>query len=312
MKYTALDSTSLDNLQALIAKHPFLNLVSSKEALPDSLGVGLPLIQVETPKCSALISLQGAHLLQFKTAQGNPLLWVSPNCDFTPGVALRGGVPLCLPWFGPAADNPKKPKHGFARNQFWQLSYVQPVSDGAVELTFLLMHSADERFGYDFSAELRMTLGDSVKLELTVNNTSFTAFDCSFAFHNYFPVAQLNGVTVPELTGRIYKDNFDNHREYTQTTSIDFTSPVDRVFPAIDSSLSITGQYPARIAHNNCPSVITWNPGSEAAGAIADIGLGQEKYFVCVERGAVLDEKWSIPAGGKQTAWIEFSDFSAA
>lgn len=305
MKYPALDSATLENLQALVAQHSALSLVSSKDALPDSLGTGLPLIQVETEKCSALVSLQGAHLLQFKTTQGNPLLWVSPNCDFTPGVALRGGVPLCLPWFGPASDDPKKPKHGFARNQFWQLSFVQNTQD-AIELTFLMTHGADHRFGYDFSAELRMTLGDTAKLELTVNNTGLAPFECSFAFHNYFPVNALAGITVPELTGRTYKDNFQGYAEFEQELPLDFTSPVDRVFPNVESTLTLSTPSPVVIEHSNCPSVVTWNPGAEAAGNIGDIGLGQEKYFVCVERGAVLDEKWAIPAGGKETAWIKF------
>lgn len=308
MKHSSLGPKSLQQLTQLIEATSFLSLVNSRDALPESLGEGLPLIQVETEHCSALISLQGAHLLQFKTTSGNPLLWLSPNCDFTPGAALRGGVPICLPWFGPAPDDAKKPKHGFARNNFWQLTTASLDTKGVAELTFVFMHKADTLFGYDFSAELRMFLGDSAKLELTVNNTDFAPFDCSFAFHNYYCVDKLANASVPELTGKNYKDNFENHREYTQDSHIRFDTPVDRVFPEVYEALTIEGSPRIRITHNNCPSVITWNPGIEAAKNISDIGEGQEQFYICVERGTVLAEKWTIPSGGLETAWMEFKE----
>ena len=100
MHITIPDAQSTLHLEQLVAKSSFLRLTTSKAQYPNAPGAGLPLLVVETPLCSAVIALQGAHLLEFKTTDGDPLLWLSPNCDFTPGVALRGGVPLCLPWFG--------------------------------------------------------------------------------------------------------------------------------------------------------------------------------------------------------------------
>ena len=109
--------TPSPELQTLIAQSPFLELTSSQQHYSHAKGDGLPLIRVCTPLCEAIISLQGAQLLEFKTHIGTPLLWLSPNCNFTEGTALRGGVPICLPWFGPNTEDPSKPKHGFARNQ---------------------------------------------------------------------------------------------------------------------------------------------------------------------------------------------------
>ena len=88
------DSDNIQKLEQQIAKYPFLRLANSKELYPNSPGSGLPLLVVETALCSAVISLQGAQLLEFKTTDGDALLWLSPNCDFTPGAALRGGVPV--------------------------------------------------------------------------------------------------------------------------------------------------------------------------------------------------------------------------
>ncbi len=300
------NAASIQQLQQLVAKSPFLTLTSSQELYPDSPGTGLPLLTVETPLCSAVISLQGAHLLEFKTTNGDPLLWLSPKCDFTPGTALRGGVPLCLPWFGVNQADPTKPKHGFARNQFWVFSGARQQSDGSVELEFLFQSDANNLFAYDFSAEVRMTLGNSAKIELAINNTDTESFECSWAMHNYHRISSLADVRVEGLAEKKYLDNFENHAEKHQSGNINFPGPVDRVYPAIENPVIIKSSPTIEITHHNCPSVIVWNPGTEAAANIVDIGAGNEQFYICVERGAVLGEKWHLPAGARMSAWMEF------
>jgi len=108
MYITTPDAQSTLQLEQSVAESGCLRLTTSKAQYPDHSGAGLPLLVVETNLCSAVIALQGAQLLEFKTINGDPLLWLSPNCDFTPGVALRGGVPLCLPWFGVNQTDPTK------------------------------------------------------------------------------------------------------------------------------------------------------------------------------------------------------------
>lgn len=300
------NAASTLRLEQLAAKSGFLRLTTSNEQYPDAQGSGLPLLVVESSLCSAVISLQGAHLLEFKTTSGDPLLWLSPNCDFTPGTALRGGVPLCLPWFGVNQTDPAKPKHGFARNSFWELGKTQLLSDGTVELEFLFVSDANQLFTFDFSAELRMTLGNSAKLELTVNNTDTDDFDCSWAMHNYHRIGSLADVRVLGLAERKYLDNLEGHAEKHQAGDVNFPGPVDRVYPAIDNIVTIKESPTIEITHSNCPSVVVWNPGAEAAAKIADIGEGQEQFYICVERGAVLSEKWHLPAGTSKSAWMEF------
>ncbi|HCS65509.1 MAG TPA: D-hexose-6-phosphate mutarotase [Cellvibrio sp.] len=300
------DAESKLHLEQLVAKSGFLRLTTSKEQYPSAPGTGLPLLVVETELCSAVISLQGAHLLEFKTTSGDPLLWLSPNCDFSAGTALRGGVPLCLPWFGVNQIDPTKPKHGFARNNFWELGEAHLLSDGSVELEFLFLSDANELFPFDFSAELRMTLGNNAKLELTINNTDTEDFDCSWAMHNYHRISSLKDVRVLGLAERKYLDNLEGHAEKHQSGDVDFPGPVDRVYHSIENTVSISGSPSIEITHSNCPSVVVWNPGSEAAAKIADIGEGQEQFYICVERGAVLSEKWHLPAGTSKSAWMEF------
>ncbi len=301
-------TASSTELSELINRCSFLKVINSKEAFPNSKGTGLPLISVKTPTCEALVALQGAHLLSFRSTNGTPLLWVSPNCDFTPGVALRGGVPICLPWFGPNSSDPKKPKHGFARNRDWLLSDANISTDGAVLLTFDFSSLANALFDFAFDAQLVMTLGSSIKLEIRVTNKDRVPFNCSWALHSYHPVSSLKDVHVKGLAGRTYLDNLEGHAEKIQQGDVSFTGAVDRVFPGVENSLEVVGLPHIEIHHHNCPSVVVWNPGPVNAAAIADIGAGNEQCYICVERGAVLGEKWTLAAGESQFAWVEIKE----
>ena len=290
-----------------IKRHDFLQLTNNQEAFSGSKGTGLPIIRVHTQKCDALIAIQGAHLLSFKAQDGNQLLWVSPNCDFTSGVALRGGIPVCLPWFGPNTD-PAKPKHGFARNQDWIFTKAKLLANGDAELVFTFASNANDLFDFDFVAQLVMTLGDKIKLEICVSNLDKKNFDCSWVLHSYHPVTSLNNVQVKGLAGRTYLDNLEKHAAKVQHGDVDFPGEVDRVFPAIENPLEIVGTPNIHITHHNCPSVVVWNPGAANAAKMADVGAGNEQGYICVERGAVLDEKWNIAAGENKTAWVEISE----
>ena len=305
---TSLPSEQITSLKKVLHDNDFLQLISSSEQYPGSQGSGLPLLRLQTPLCHAVIALQGAQLLEFSTANGKPLLWLSPNCNFSAGTALRGGVPVCLPWFGPHPTDPKKPKHGFARNQPWQLNNAALLSDGTAELTFAFNSPANELFAFNFSAELSMTLGNTVKLAITVTNNDTQAFDCSWVLHSYYKVNSLNTVRVQGLAGRTYLDNLENHAEKYQQGDVDFPYEVDRVFPDIKNDLTIVNESSIAITHHNCPSVVVWNPGAGNAAKMADVGAGNEQQFICVERGAVMQERWNLKAGESESAWVELRE----
>lgn len=299
--------TSFPNLETFVAQNSFLTLESSKTLYPPAPGEGLPLLVVNTPACRAVIALQGAQLLEFAPTGNADLLWLSPNCLFTAGNALRGGVPVCLPWFGVNREDPSKPKHGFARNRPWHLTAAESKADGNCELVFTLVSEPNELFAYAFTAELKMVLGKTAKLTLSVTNTDSRAFACSWALHSYHPIASLTDVRVKGLAGREYLDNLQGHARKLQIDDVAFNGEVDRVFPAIENALTIEGTPSITINHHNCPSVIVWNPGAENAAKIADIGAGQEQNYICVERGAVLDEQWQLAAGETQSGWVEIA-----
>jgi len=128
--------------------------------------------------------------------------------------------------------------------------------------------------------------------------------------HSYYPVSSLEEARVLGLAGRTYLDNLDNHAPKIQHGDVHFPAEVDRVFPAIDNTVKISGSPEIQINHHNCPSVVVWNPGATKAANIADIGPGNEQAYICVERGAVLSEKWDLTAGETRSAWVEIKEMN--
>lgn len=184
------------------------------------------------------------------------------------------------------------------------------LDSGAAELTFLFTSPANDLFAFDFTAQLILTLGATAKLALKVSNTDSKPFPCSWVLHSYHSVSSLADVRVKGLAGRHYLDNLENHAEKIQRDPVSFNGEVDRVYPAIDQELSIQGTPAIAIRHHNCPSVVVWNPGAELAAKMADVGAGNEQHYICVERGAVMQEQWHLAAGESRSAWLEFAEIT--
>lgn len=297
---------NLAYLNSILENAPFLQLTSSKQAYPNHKGEGMPLLQVHSAKCKALIALQGAHVLSFtpNSSENQDFLWLSPNADFTLGKALRGGIPLCLPWFGPDKLNPKNPKHGFARNTDWELTKACVNDDDNIELHFAFNSPANSMWAWSFYAELMLTLGEKLFLTLRTKNLSDSDMPFSFALHSYHPVKNLEEAAIRGLAGRTYLDNLANNQAKAQEGDVTFAQEVDRYFLNVDNTIEIFGNPKLLLEHENCPSVITWNPGAINAKNIADIGEDNHKSYICAERGAVLDDSWLIAPNETKTARI--------
>jgi glucose-6-phosphate 1-epimerase len=181
------------------------------------------------------------------------------------------------------------------------------LEDGNCELVFDLDSEPNALFDYRFTAQLRMTLGRSAKLELSITNRDKREFSCSWALHSYHPVDALAQARVQGLEGKTYLDNLEGLTEKTQQGDMVFEGEVDRVFHGVDNPLRISGSPEIILTHDNCPSVIVWNPGPKNAAAIADIGAGNDQAYICVYRGAVLREQWQLGPGESRLGWLEIN-----
>lgn len=290
-------SQSTEELQQLISAHPFVTLTDSQTLYPSHPGTGIPLLSVKTPLCEAVIALNGAQLMSFRPTGGDELLWVSPNCKFSSDSSLRGGIPLCLPWFGPHPTDSNRPNHGFARTAQWQLTTVEQTEDGNCTLTLNYQHQADDRFEHDFNAELTLQLGTEPSLSLALTNQSDQPFDASWVMHTYFAIDDIANVEVLGLDGHDYSDKVAGGKIFTQQGTVTFDGEVDRVYTDIQAPVTIAGARQIRVSGDNCPSVVVWNTGSELAAKVDDIGADNHTGYVCVERGACLSDIWQLAPG---------------
>lgn len=242
----------------------------------------LDVIVVDHPQVKASFALQGAHLLSWKPAGEEEVLWLSGNTPFKNGVALRGGVPVCWPWFGPA-EQKDLPSHGFARNLPWTLK-AHNEDDNGVVLTFELQSSDATRqyWAHDFTLYARYKLGKTCEIELEAHGE----FETTSALHTYFNVGDINAVKVSGLGDR-YIDKVNDAQEGVLADGVQtFPDRTDRVYinpeacsvihdTALNRSIEV-------IHHHHC-NVVGWNPGPALSVSMGDMPDDGYKTFVCVE-----------------------------
>lgn len=259
----------------------------------------LPCIMVKTSRCTAVVALQGAQLLSFKPIGDRDWLWLSPLAKFQTGVAIRGGIPICAPWFGVNRQHTALPKHGFVRNRMWQLTGADELDEHLVRLRFKFLSDIGdtENFPWPIYAELEMYLADEVSLSLRIGNMGELPMPLSFAFHSYFAVDDLSHVEIPELAGQQYLDNTDALTTKLQPTALRFSDEVDQVYNGVATSQSLcAGEDVIYVAAQHCDTAIVWNPGARLATHMSDIGNHFFEY-VCLERGMAFNDELELPAG---------------
>ncbi len=262
---------------------------------------GLRGLKVDTPLCSALLSFQGAHLLQFQTTDKVPLLWLSEDAIFKAGKSARGGIPLCFPWFGTPADK-DKPAHGFARHRLWTLTAARRDGD-IVTLELELTDDADTRklWPHAFRARQTLVLGRNITLTLTVENRDKTPFTFTFAQHSYFPTSDILRTRVEGLEGRPYFDATQDWKILeSEADGIRFSAETDRVYEGAGGHYHIVDEAAGHtivIRSDDCKSAIVWNPWTEKSARMGDMGTDGWRGMLCVESGNTGSDAITLAAG---------------
>lgn len=260
-----------------------LTPVLSRRQLDD-----LELIVVDHPQVKASVTLQGAHLLSWKPAGEEEVLWLSGNTPFKNGVALRGGVPICWPWFGPSAQQ-GLPSHGFARNLPWALK-GHDEDDNGVVLTFALKSSDATRqyWPHEFTLLARFKLGKTCEIELEAHGE----FETTSALHTYFNVGDIAAVKVSGLGDR-YIDKVKNAEEGVLSNGTEtFPDRTDRVYLNAETCSVIHDDALNRnidVTHHHNSNVVAWNPGPALSVSMGDMPDDGYKTFVCVETCCVTE-----------------------
>lgn len=258
-------------------------------------------IVVDGPQAQARIAVQGAQILSWRPGGGQDVLWCSPMIAPGSGKAMRGGIPICWPWFGPH-DEPGRPQHGHARNAIWRLEHVVRTGAGW-RLSFGNPAGAE-----GLSARLGMEVGNSLSAELRTCNEGSSPATFSTAFHTYFRVGNVTGIRVRGLDGATYRDNSDGGRSKVQNGDLTISGETVALFDSSPAAVVLEDPALARrihVARSGGASTIVWNPMA-AARTMADIPSGQEREFICVESGAMGAASVTLAEGAIHTLGVVY------
>jgi glucose-6-phosphate 1-epimerase len=265
---------------------------------------GLDLVELETPASTCNVAPHGAQVLSFAPRGGRDWLWVSPKARWRVGAALRGGIPICFPWFGPHPSERGFPAHGFARTQLWRLAGVDEVAGERLRAVFELGADAQTTalFPHPFTARATVIAGDDLQLSFEVENRGSDPFAFEIALHTYFAVSDIATISVEGLGGCGYVDKVAGGARRRQDDGpLRIMGEVDRVY---DSGGPLTLLDPAvsrslRLETAGAASSVVWNPGPDKARALADLEPDGFRGFVCIESGNVGDGRIDLPPGGR-------------
>jgi glucose-6-phosphate 1-epimerase len=289
-----------------------LDNLNAAHAIPDQLTFiagpgGLPLIEVHNAHASAQVSLYGGQVLRLRphTASAD-LLFVSERARYQVGTAIRGGIPVCWPWFGADPEGLGRPNHGFARTRLWSVAGTTALPDGATQITLALTDTPDTRaiWPHPFRLELEIIVGPSLRLALLTRNTGGQPFTTTQALHSYLAVGELARTAVAGLDGCPYFDKAAGTPGALrqQLGAVTFTAEVDRIYTDAPAALRVqvgAGQRTLRIRSEGSRSAVVWNPGATLAAGMADLADDEYQRFVCVETANVADDAVTVPPGGE-------------
>lgn len=267
---------------------------------------GLPMLIVENPLGRTVVALQGAHVMAFQPAGRDEMLWVSPKTLLQEGVAIRGGIPLCLPWFAHGPDG--KTMHGFARVKDWTVTAVERLESGATRLTMELSGDAatNALWPHAFYFRLEIEAGRTLKMAMTVENRGADAAPLAFAFHTYFAVPDVAKARVSGLDGTTYIDKMDNFARKPQAGEVTITSVTDRIYLDVPTRQTIATGAGEIAIESASKCAVVWNAWSNDKN-IPDLGEGNHVGYLCVERGDVADHAVTLPPGGTYKASMTLS-----
>ncbi len=267
---------------------------------------GLPKVLITTCLATAEMYLHGAQVTSWRPAGSEEVIFLSEHSHWETGRAIRGGIPICFPWFRAKADDPTAPAHGFVRNREWRLDSITGEEDRSVTLSCSTESDASTRRWWpnEFRLVHRISIGKILRLELTATNTGSTPLRFEEALHTYFRVGQVQSARVRGLDGVRYLDNTDGNREKTQSGDLTIAATIDNAYlntRGAPELIDPTLHRAIRTDKKNSATTVVWNPWQQGAAALSDLGDDEWQYMTCVEASNILDSAVLLLPGEQHT-----------
>jgi glucose-6-phosphate 1-epimerase len=292
----------LKTLNRLFAREDKVNFVEGPS--------GMPLIEVATAQAQATVALYGGQLLSYKPARAeHDLFYLSEKAQYQQGKAIRGGVPLCWPWFGDDPGDLGRQAHGFARNLFWDVLDSQ-LHDDKVEITLGLESTATSKQWWpsEFRLRKKIHIGEQLNISLTTENKGDIPFSMSKALHSYFRVGDITQARVAGLDGVDYLDKTLDYAKHKQTGDVTAEGETDRVYLNAPSRVSIVDPALKRridIEHQGADNFVVWNPWDKAA-ELKDMPAEDYEQFICVETANAIANSVIVAPGAMHHMQVSY------
>ena len=272
----------------------------------------MQLIEVKNNLGSAMISLMGAHVISYQKANSSDILWMSEKSYMEYGKPIRGGIPVCWPWFGPFADAERKlPSHGLARISVWDVKEKSECADGSSKLVLSLPGS---RLPDEFSAldaELEIIVGASLKMNLKTTNNGEKDFALTQAMHTYFNVNDCTKLRVEGLKNTSYINKVAGGIEEKQLDDVRIDREVDRIFMDTTADCTLVDEVSNReivISKKGSKSTVVWNPWVKKSIAMPDFGDEEYHTMICVETVNAGKDVIVLKKGESHTLAMEIAE----
>lgn len=272
---------------------------------------------------SATIFLQGAQISHFQPADGHPILFLSEDCQFKQGSPLRGGIPICWPWFGNLSQNPDSmlavlqnngigqetigsaPAHGLVRDREWSLESIDTQTD-ITKVTLSLMLSGDEHPCWPFATKLVLDIvvNDALEVAFHVVNHHHQSVVYTGALHTYFSVNDIHQVDVHGLDGRRYTDTVGEWSEKEQVDAVQVSEEVDRIYQEVDDLIILNDKSDERsvsLRHFGCKSLVVWNPWVEKSARLSQFKNDDYQRMMCLESANTLENTVTLAPEQRHT-----------
>ena len=273
---------------------------------------GMVVAEIDNLHAKASICLQGAHLMHW-TPQGEAdVIWMSPAATLAPGKSIRGGAPVCWPWFGPHATRSDLPGHGFARTVMWEVIGTKKLADNGTWIALRLVPTDKTREQWPHPSEvvLQIAVGKTLDMDLGTLNTGNEPITVGDALHTYFAISDIGEVLVHGLENTTYIDKVDAGERKKQEGPITIEQEVDRIYLETSAECVIEDpgwQRRIHIQKMGSHSTVVWNPWIEKADKMGDLGINGYRKMLCVESTNAADDIVTIAPHSEHHLWVRYS-----
>jgi glucose-6-phosphate 1-epimerase len=272
---------------------------------------GFPLLTIKNEHAECSLFLHGAHVISFKPKKTTELLFLSPHSLFVKGKPIRGGIPLCFPWFGKHPLREDLPLHGVIRTQMWKLLGITEETDGSTTIVLETHDDEDTRsvWPHRFSIHLTLNVSHSLTMTLEVTNSDEYPFVFEEAFHTYFSVGGLSSCTVEGLDGLTVLDRLKEDQPALHAGPVKISGEFVRVYKNAGLLVELVDPNNSRrilMRQDNLHHVVVWNPGAVAAMKNSEI-LDSWNTYLCVEHANCLDAAITLHPGETHYSTLSIS-----